>query len=180
MNHEDLLEFLRNAGDLKMIPRTGWVQAGIKEPESVADHSFRMTLLAMVLSDQMGLDTEKVVRMALIHDLAESRTGDLTPSQKPNDHSENESNAMEEILSLLPRGLGDRYMGLWEEYEMKETPEARLVHNADRIEMLVQAHEYEDGSVNLDQFWGTQVDPEYQEIVDALKTLRKGRPQMRP
>jgi 5'-deoxynucleotidase YfbR-like HD superfamily hydrolase len=71
-------------------------------------------------------------------------------------------------------------MGLWEEYEMKETPEARLVHNADRIEMLVQAHEYEDGSVNLDQFWGTQVDPEYQEIVDALKTLRKGRPQMRP
>jgi 5'-deoxynucleotidase YfbR-like HD superfamily hydrolase len=83
VNHEDLLEFLRNAGDLKMIPRTGWVQAGIKEPESVADHSFRMTLLAMVLSDQMGLDTEKVVRMALIHDLAESRTGDLPQARNP-------------------------------------------------------------------------------------------------
>ena len=176
MNYEDLLEFLRNAGELKRIPRTGWVQTGIKEPESVADHSFRTTLLAMVLSDQMGLDTEKVVRMALIHDLAESRTGDLTPSQKPDDHSENESNAMAGILSLLPRGLGDRYMGLWEEYETKETPEARLVHNADRIEMLVQALEYEDGSVNLDQFWDTHVDAEYKEIIDLLKKKRKDSP----
>ena len=176
MNHKDLLEFLRDAGDLKRIPRTGWVQAGIKEPESVADHSFRTTLLAMVLSDQMGLDTEKVVRMALIHDLAESRTGDLTPSQKPDDHSENESNAMAGILGLLPRGLGDRYMVLWEEYETKETPEARLVHNADRIEMLVQALEYEDDAVNLEHFWGTHVDAEYKEIIDLLKKKRKDSP----
>jgi len=176
VNKEDLLEFLRNAGDLKRIPRTGWVQAGIKEPESVADHSFRTTLLAMVLSDQMGLDTEKVVRMALIHDLAESKTGDLTPRQKPDDHSENESNAMAEMLSLLPRGIGARYMGLWEEYEAQKTPEARLVHNADRIEMLVQALEYEDGSVNLDQFWGAHVDAEYKEIIDLLNKKRKDSP----
>jgi len=176
VNHEDLIEFLRKVGDLKRIPRTGWVQAGIKEPESVADHSFRTALLAMVLSDQMGLDTEKVVRMALIHDLAESKTGDLTPSQKPNDHSENESNAMAGILSLLPEGLETRYMGLWEEYETKETPEARLVHNADRIEMLVQALEYEDGAVNLEQFWDTHVDAEYKEIIDQLKKKRKDSP----
>ncbi len=57
----------------------------------------------------MGLDTAKVVRMALIHDLAESRTGDLTPSQKPLDHGENESDAMAETLSFLPRGLGAEY-----------------------------------------------------------------------
>jgi putative hydrolase of HD superfamily len=176
VNHEDFLEFLRNVGALKRIPRTGWVQAGIKEPESVADHSFRTTLLSMVLSDQMGLDTEKVVRMALIHDLAESMTGDLTPSQKPVDHGENESDAMAGILSLLPRGLGARYMGLWEEYEEQKTPEARLVHNADRIEMLVQALEYKDGSVNLDQFWGTHVDAEYKEIIDLLKKKRKDSP----
>jgi len=176
VNHEDFLEFLRNVGDLKRIPRTGWVQAGIKEPESVADHSFRTTLLAMVLSDQMGLDTEKVVRMALIHDLAESMTGDLTPSQKLNDHSENEADAMAGILSLLPRGLGDRYMGLWDEYEAQKTPEAKLVHNSDRIEMLVQALEYEDGSVNLDQFWDTHVDAEYKEIIDLLKKKRKDSP----
>lgn len=176
MNHEDILEFLRDVGELKMIPRTGWVQAGVKEPESVADHSFRTTLLAMILSDQMGLDTEKVVRMALIHDLAESRTGDLTPSQKPDDHSENESNAIGEMFSRLPRRLGARYTGLWEEYEAKETPEARLVHNADKIEMLVQALEYEDGVVNLDQFWGAHIDDEYKEIIAVLKKKRKEGP----
>ncbi len=174
MNHEDLLEFLRDVGELKRIPRTGWVQAGIKAPESIADHSFRTALLAMILSDHKGLDTEKVVRMSLIHDLAESKTGDLTPSQKPENHSENESNALTEMLSLLPRKFGAHYMELWEEYAAQKTLEARLVLNADRIELLVQALEYEDGAVDLDHFWGIQVDPEYQEIITTLEKKRKG------
>lgn len=154
------------------------MQAGIKAPESVADHSFRTTLLAMVLSDQMGLDTEKVVMMALIHDLAESRTGDIIPSQKPENHGENESNAISDMFSLLPWKLEARYMELWEEYDAKKTPEARLVRNADRIEMLIQALEYEGGAVELDQFWETRVDPEYHEIVSALKKIRKSSPYM--
>jgi putative hydrolase of HD superfamily len=69
---------MKHSGKLKELKRTGWVESGILEPESVADHSYRTTLLAMILSDQKGLDTLKTVKMALLHDLVESVTGDLT------------------------------------------------------------------------------------------------------
>ncbi|MFN3621922.1 MAG: HD domain-containing protein, partial [Nitrososphaerales archaeon] len=79
---EGILKILRKAGRLKQIQRTGWkTKIHIVDAESVADHSFRVGLAAMLLSDLIGLDTIKVVRMALIHDLAESVIGDLMPDQ---------------------------------------------------------------------------------------------------
>ncbi|MEM5772607.1 MAG: HD domain-containing protein [Candidatus Aenigmatarchaeota archaeon] len=75
--NEELIEFFKTIGKLKKIERTGWVtNVGIENPESVAEHSFRSAVLCMIFSDIKKLDTEKMVRMALIHDLAEALIGD--------------------------------------------------------------------------------------------------------
>ncbi|MDH5624081.1 MAG: HD domain-containing protein, partial [Candidatus Bathyarchaeota archaeon] len=78
----NLVEFLETAGRLKRTPRAGWVDAGIQQPESVADHTFRTSIVCMIYADMEGLDQLKLLRMALIHDLPEAITGDLTPSKK--------------------------------------------------------------------------------------------------
>ena len=155
-------ELMAKAGRLKELKRTGWVESGVPSPESVADHSYRTALLSMILSDSRGLDTQKTVRMALIHDLAESTIGDLTPRQKQGNHDDLESNAMNTILSTLPKDLQDLYTETWDEYQRNESPEAILVHNADKLEMLFQASEYEKTGANLDQFWETEIAPEYE------------------
>ncbi len=73
-------EFFKITTNLKKIPRKGWTtKLGISSPESVADHTFSMSTIAMVLSDLQKLDTQKVLKMSLLHDIAESITGDLTP-----------------------------------------------------------------------------------------------------
>lgn len=153
---------MRSAGKLKELKRTGWVESSVLESESVADHSYRVALLTMTLSDRKGIDTLKTVRMALLHDLAESKVGDLTPRQKQSNHGELESIAMKEILSELPQEISSLYLETWDEYQRNETDEAKLVHNADKIEMLIQAKEYELKGSRLDQFWDTEIDPEYQ------------------
>jgi putative hydrolase of HD superfamily len=158
----EIRSLLEKAGKLKEIKRTGWVESGVLEPESVADHSYRVALLAMTLSDNKGLDTLKTVRMALLHDLAESTIGDLTPRQKQGNHETLESEAMKQILETLPQNVRELYLETWKEYQKNESPEARLVHNADKLEMLVQAKEYEEKGVKLDQFWETELDQDYE------------------
>jgi 5'-deoxynucleotidase YfbR-like HD superfamily hydrolase len=78
-NFQNISKFLKIAGMLKRTPRTGWVEVSIYQPESVADHTFRTAILSMLYADIEGLDPLKLLRMALIHDLPEALTGDLTP-----------------------------------------------------------------------------------------------------
>ncbi|MFH1179725.1 MAG: HD domain-containing protein [Candidatus Bathyarchaeota archaeon] len=174
VNPDNLLDFLALAGRLKAIPRTGWVESGVVDPESVADHSFRTALLAMVLSDSMGLDSCKVMRMALLHDLAEAKTGDITPKQKKMNHREIENQAMKTILGGFDDSMRELYWDTWMEYQRKETPEAILVHDADKIEMVLQAYEYQSISPNskLDRFWHAMVSPMNRKIVDKIKKRR--------
>src|SRR5713226_9513959 len=75
----DLLAFFRAAGGLKRLPRQGWVDRGIPAPESVADHSFRAALMALVLGSAAGLDTARLVKLVIVHDLPEALAGDATP-----------------------------------------------------------------------------------------------------
>ena len=72
-----LIKFLKIVGKLKKVKRTGWLVAGIKNPESVAEHSYRLAVLSMVLGKKFNLNTEKLIKMSLIHDLAEGEVGDL-------------------------------------------------------------------------------------------------------
>jgi putative hydrolase of HD superfamily len=148
----------------------------------VADHSFRMAVLSMLVSDLRGMNTEKILRMAILHDLEESATGDIaTPEKKKNENAakNNAVEGMKNVLSTLPNDLQKKYFGLWKEQEFLESPEARLLKEIDQIEMMLQAREYEmeQPNIDLESFWtnseGAFKDKEILSIFEKLKKMRK-------
>lgn len=150
----EMLRFLRLAGRLKETARAGWGLRGIGDAESVADHSFRVGLLALVLARDADppLDRERCVAMALVHDLAESVVGDITPYDGISSEEKNrrERGAMERLAAMLGDG---EVLRLWEEYQAAETAEARFVKDLDRLETVLQAAEYEEArGVELAEF----------------------------
>lgn len=150
-----IIKFLEILGILKRIKRTGWVDVGIYEPESVADHIFRTAFLCMIYADINSIDPMKLIRMALIHDIPEAITGDLLPSQKNKKTKEEEQNAILKIFELLPDKERKKYFHNWKEYQEGITKEAKAVRQIDKIEMALQAKEYEKlGLTNtrLDRF----------------------------
>lgn len=139
-------------GKLKTNKRTGWVRKNIDEPESIADHMYRMAVLAFLLPDAPGVRRDHCIKLALVHDMAESLVGDITPHcgvGKEEKHRLEEA-AMGEIRALLgPRhqSVGEELYSLWLEYERASTAEARLVKDLDKFEMILQAYEYETHAV---------------------------------
>jgi len=166
-----LARFIHRAGGLKATPRTGWLDRGIPEieTESVADHTFRTALLAwLVATDDPELDANRVLAMALLHDLAEAVTGDLPPYDpeempagddpealkafldRRHVRSEErrlakqaaEREAMIDLIADLPAATAGRLTELWAELEAGESAEARFVKQADKIETYLQSREY--------------------------------------
>ena len=151
----NLVKFLEIAGRLKRTPRAGWVEVGIRQPESVADHTFRTSILCMLYADMEDLDQPKLLRMALIHDLPEAITGDLTPSKKTPESKEKEDATINQILNLLPKKQREKYMTVWNEYQKGKTKEAKAVRQLEKLEMALQAKEYEKAkstSQSLERF----------------------------
>ena len=169
---DDLARFFAVAGQLKSIPRTGWLDRGLSpcDAESVADHSWRTALLAWVTAisaPELGLDANRVLQLALVHDLAEAMMGDDPPYdrealahladaeraelfrrriERPDHHQatkrDAEDRVMAQMLALLPTGARSAMTSLWEELRARETPEARFVKEADRVETYMQSREY--------------------------------------
>ncbi|QUC65445.1 HD domain-containing protein [Nitrosopumilus sp. K4] len=140
-----LLDFFNIVCNLKKVPRQGWIdKLGLKKPESVSDHTFSMTMMGLIFSEIKKLDSQKVLKMCLIHDLAESITGDLTPEQISKDEKRVlEKNTMEQILNKLPENIKTQFLDSWNEFLERNTPEAKLVHEIDKLEMVLQAKIYE-------------------------------------
>jgi len=141
-----LEDFFKIIINLKNVPRKGWTsKLEIKNPESVADHSFSMALMAMILSELHKLDTKKILEMALLHDLVESVVGDFTPEEisKPK-KLKLENTAMEKILNILPENLIEVYQKIWNEFQLGSSEEAIFVHEMDKLEMVFQAKNYVD------------------------------------
>jgi len=135
-------DFTLEAQKLKDEYRKGWkVKAGIKNPESVADHTYGLAMLSMLFSDYKNLDAEKCLRMAILHDLAEVIIGDLLPGEN-NNKSNDEDKAMKKLLKILPNGISKRYLQIWEEFRIGKSKEAKLVHELDKLEMVTQALRY--------------------------------------
>jgi putative hydrolase of HD superfamily len=152
---QNLIKFLEITGILKQTERTGWIEVGVYQPESVADHTFRTAILCMLYADIEDLDPLKLVRMALIHDLPEAVIGDLTPSQKTAESKEKEETAISQILSLLPKKQMKTYLAVWKEYQEGKTREAKAVRQLEKIEMALQAKEYQkwgSASKSLERF----------------------------
>ncbi|XP_036173943.1 5'-deoxynucleotidase HDDC2 isoform X3 [Myotis myotis] len=118
----NLLQFLRLVGQLKRVPRTGWVYRNVERPESVSDHMYRMAVMALVTKDD-HLNKDRCVRLALVHDMAECIVGDIAPADN------------------IPKEEKHRRE---EEYETQSSAEAKFVKQLDQCEMILQASEYED------------------------------------
>jgi len=140
---QDIIKFLEITGVLKRTQRTGWVDIGVYQPESVADHTFRTAVFCMLYADMEELDPLKLLRMALIHDLPEAIIGDLMPNQKTAETRKEEEEAINQMLSLLPKTQREKYLAVWNEYQAGKTKEAKTVRQIEKIEMALQAKEYE-------------------------------------
>ena len=152
---QNIIKFLEITGMLKRTLRAGWVEVGVYQPESVADHTFRTSILCMLYADMEGLDPLKLLRMALIHDLPEAVIGDLTPSEKTAETKEKEDASINQILSLVPKRQRETYIAVWNEYREGKTSEAQAVRQLEKIEMALQAKEYKkagSASKSLERF----------------------------
>ena len=139
---KDIERFIVESQKLKDEHRRGWkLKAGIKSPESVADHTYGVAMLSMLLADKMGLDAEKCIKMALLHDLSEVITGDLMPGEN-NNKREEDNIAMRRLLKLLPDKLARQYLAIWNDFRLNKSKEALLVHELDKLEMVIQAYRY--------------------------------------
>ena len=157
---------------LKRLERTGWTLRGLPNgTESVASHSFGVAATAMMLADEvkargLEVDCERVLRMALLHDWAETRVGDM-PRTATNyfgaDARRNaETKAFADIVTELG-ALGSEYETLYQDYEQRNSLEARLVKAADVIDLLVQAYALErSGARGLDEFWEVAHEADFQ------------------
>lgn len=141
----NLVSFFRIVCNLKAIKRSGWIhKSNITSPESVADHSYSMCMMSMILAEIMNLDSGYIMKMVIIHDLAESMVGDHMPDNKSSEEKQLlEDQAMKNIISKLPNSLRKNYLRIWNEYINNITVNAKFVHNMDKLEMALQAKEYE-------------------------------------
>lgn len=156
-----MLAEIRRAGTLKRIPRMGWQMRGVIPCESVADHSFRVIYIAMLLADALvaageQVDATRIIRMAIVHELPESLLTDL--AKDPVDLLGKRAKFTAEDIAVrrITEGLvgGGGYYALWREFEEMGSLEAKAVRMADRLDMMVQACDYEAvGWRNLDDFW---------------------------
>jgi putative hydrolase of HD superfamily len=149
------LEFLRLVGRLKHLPRKGWVLRQVPFPESVASHMYRMAMCVFCLNSEVN--TFKIMKMALVHDLSESIVGDITPHDGVSQEEKyaKELEAIVHISSLLPESWSrEEVKALWDEYERGVTQEAQIVKDLDKFDMILQALEYEEQhSIDLTQFF---------------------------
>lgn len=140
------MRFFEHVGKLKHIRRTGWVQRNVKDSESVADHSFRLACMAMVMGDQLGIDAEKMIRMSLLHDLPEIVTGDIATTKKIEVNRSKlhdlERTALSKAVSRLPDDVSRKYMKLWMEFSRGSSREAIMVKDLDKLEVVLQARDY--------------------------------------
>jgi putative hydrolase of HD superfamily len=123
----------------------------MEHPESVADHSYSMAIMGMVISDLENYDSEKMLKMILLHYFAESKIGDYTPNQIIKENKITiENNAYDEIIDTLPDSIKLQYGTIWEEYQNQESPESIIVHQIDKLEMVLQAKMYQKGGASLE------------------------------
>ncbi|KAJ2999998.1 hypothetical protein HKX48_003291, partial [Thoreauomyces humboldtii] len=141
-----ILKFLHAIENLKRTKRTGWVENGIADAESIADHMHRMGILSLLLPQSSPIDRTRCIKMSIVHDLAECIVGDLTPHggiSKAEKHKR-ERDAMDELVDMLQGSVeAEEIRDLWKEYEDAATEEALFVKDLDKFEMIVQALEYE-------------------------------------
>ncbi|WP_018128928.1 HD domain-containing protein [Haladaptatus paucihalophilus] len=168
----DTIDALADAFALKDERRTGWQLREVSDPESVAGHTWGVALLCLQYGNEADIDTDRALRMALVHDLAEAKTGDVATRVNDADQrisaAEKDRREREAMADLAP-ALDPEIRNLWEEYEARETPESVFVKDMDLVNMCLQALVYErearyDGERENDRF------DEYEDLDEFFAT----------
>lgn len=165
------LDFILNAIDLKDIPRKGWVLRGIEEPEDVGSHSWGVAFLSAVYAGDTDLDESKVLKMAIMHDVAEARVGDTAMGEVYQEVSNAERINEEERAWDAFEDLADvaEFRSLWEELETKASPEAEFVADMDLLDMCLTALKYE----RQDRYDSSESMGEYNDLDGFFETADK-------
>ncbi len=137
---DEMIRLLNRGERLEALPRTGWIFAGVTAPESIAAHSYNVTLVVLWLATKLGADVGKALQMSILHDLAESETTDLP---KPIKEKMIGVKALEsKITTDILQGMPDSQR-IYEEYEAGISLEAKIVKAADSIQMIAKACQYQ-------------------------------------
>lgn len=165
--------FLYEAGTLKATKRTGWWMAGVRDPESVAEHSWRTSLIATIIAKLEGADPARAAFLAVWHDSQETRTGDVNHLGKKYASEADPETVTADQVDGMPEILGSAVRDLVAEYEAKESPEAICARDADKLECMLQGIEYKAQGYELAQRWidnsrGRLVTKTANELADQL------------
>ncbi|MCB0076531.1 MAG: HD domain-containing protein [Anaerolineales bacterium] len=184
MIEEGILRLAGYAAQLRRVPRMGWLERGVGpcDAESVAEHGFGVAFWAMLIADQASppVDMGHVLRLALLHDLAEAILGDISATSAALLGSAAKRAAERRALDVILQGLPLQasYVEAWEEYNAAESIEARIVKDADRLDLLLTALRYEaSGQQGLNDFWDrSHPDQFYTDVGrDLFRALRAER-----
>ncbi len=139
------LDFFAEAGLLKRVKRSGWWVAGIENPESVADHCFRCAVIGFYMAHEEGADPYRVLAMTLFNDIHEARINDLHKmGHFYIDFKDAEKRVFKDQVAPLPLKVRDALTDIRGDYDTQKTHEALIARDADILECLVQAKEYQD------------------------------------
>lgn len=140
MTEREIIDFLHIAEHLKDTFRHCCTSK--RRPESVAEHSWRVSLLAMLLEDELrDADFDKIIRMCILHDLGEAVTGDIPAFQKTKADSDHEDDVIYQLVDTLPEPQRSRFRALFAEMHAQETREAKIYKALDKIEAVLQHNE---------------------------------------
>ncbi|HUY51507.1 MAG TPA: HD domain-containing protein [Streptosporangiaceae bacterium] len=154
----DITGLIYEIGLLKRYKRTGWSLVGVPSPESIADHSFRASIIASVIAAMEGADPQRAAFLALWHDSQETRTTDIPHLAKSYVSAARNEQVTQDQIRPLPRAVADMISAAVAEYEASETIEARCARDADKLDCLLQAREYEEqGHANVQPWIDTSV-----------------------
>jgi putative hydrolases of HD superfamily len=135
-----IVDFLRATESLKTATRSGWTSAG--RQESVAEHTWRLCLMALVLHPAFpDVDFARLIRICIVHDLGEAIGGDVPAPEQVRRGASKAADERRDLLTLLaplPAPLRDEITGLWDEYEAAQSPEAKLAKALDKLETILQ------------------------------------------
>ena len=153
-----IVDYFFEAGTLKRLPRTGWLNAGIKHPETIAEHSHRTGLIGAVLAIMEGADPAKVAFMGIIHDTQETRVGDIAYIGRRYLQATGNREVTADQTADAPPAVREALAAIVDEIESYETLESIIHRDADKLECLFQAIEYrEAGNTNLQQFYDSML-----------------------
>lgn len=137
-------DYLHEMGQLKRVRRTGWLFAGVHDPETVAEHSFRAAIVGIALATLEGADPARTATLCILHDSPESRIGDIEAVGRAYVTTPSPEAVSTHQTSAMPDPVANAFRELIHAYETEETIESRIAHDADKIETLLQALEYQD------------------------------------